>query len=282
MSDAGAAPGQSPITELKVTGHLMTLDPGLFCFLQAPGAPAADTATGLPGIRITLPPGQASRNGGVAISGFRPDGWLGGREDAALIRVSNGPAQVLVTIYQAANGREPPKLQVVRLSEGARAPAAPSPAAAPPVSEIAAHVQRRGDIAAAVGEWVGDRGSQHWVEGFSIALAGIASEDLEYQAVLGRGWLSPWVEGGEYCGSRGMALPILGLRVRLRGAAAETHDCALSATFVDGTSAGPVPNGEACEAESLAPLEAFQLVLRPREAAPAAKGKAAATSKKAR
>jgi hypothetical protein len=92
----------------------------------------------------------------------------------------------------------------------------------------------------------------------------IATADIEYQAVLGRGWLSPWVSGGEFCGSRGMALPVLGLRVRLRGAAAEAFDCTYAATFVDGAEIGPVAAGEACEAESLAPLESFQILLTPR------------------
>jgi hypothetical protein len=64
--------------------------------------------------------------------------------------------------------------------------------------------------------------------------------------VLGRDWLSPWVEGGKFCGSRGMALPLLGLKLRLKGAAAEEYHCSYMASFVDGTRAGPVPAGEAC------------------------------------
>ena len=90
----------------------------------------------------------------------------------------------------------------------------------------------------------------------------VTAADIEYQAVLGRGWLSPWVEGAQFCGSRGMALPILGLRIRLRGDAAQTHDVVYSATFVDGSEAGPASNGEPCEAESLAALESFQVELR--------------------
>jgi hypothetical protein len=84
--------------------------------------------------------------------------------------------------------------------------------------------------------------------------------------VLGRGWLSPWIEGGKFCGSRGMALPLLGLKVRLKGAAAKTHECRYSATFVDGSSVGPMQAGETCEAESLAALEAFQVTVRRRGA----------------
>ena len=51
-------------------------------------------------------------------------------------------------------------------------------------------------------------------------------------------WLSPWVEGGKFCGSRGMALPLLGLSVRLKGTAAKAFECSYSATFVDGSAVG--------------------------------------------
>ena len=132
-------------------------------------------------------------------------------------------------------------------------------------AEIAAHLQIRGDVLSRLGEWVGERGSQRWVEGFAISPRHevVTPAEIEYQAVLGRGWLSPWAEGGQYCGSRGMALPILGLRARLRGKAAETHTVEISATFTDGTKIGPVGPGEACEAASLAPLEAFRITIVP-------------------
>jgi hypothetical protein len=128
-----------------------------------------------------------------------------------------------------------------------------------------------GDVAGKFGAWTGVRGSGSWVEGFAISPPeGVSPQDLEYQAVLGRGWLSPWIEGGKFCGSRGMALPLLGLNVRLKGDAAKTHECTYSASFVDGSSVGPVPSGEACQADSLAALEAFQILLRRRGAATAA------------
>ena len=98
----------------------------------------------------------------------------------------------------------------------------------------------------------------------------MAAEDIEYQAVLGRGWLSPWVEGGKFCGSRGMALPLLGIKMRLKGAAARNWECSYEATFTDGSTAGPVGADEACEAESLASLEAFRIELHRRDDAPGA------------
>ncbi len=277
------------VTELKVSGHLMTLNPGVFCVFNNPGAAAPDAQTGLPGVRISAAPAPGPFKGSVAISGFNGDGWLGGAEGATLIRVSGGPAQVLVTVYQVPeSGHEAPKLQVLRLSEaGAAASAEPAAAApappAPPPMEVAAHIYGRGDVLGRLGEWMGERGSKRWIEGFGLKPAGgVPATDIEYQAVLGRGWLSPWAEGGQFCGSRGMSLPILGLRVRLRGASAETHAVRISATFVDGTDVGPVTGADACEAPSLAALEAFLVSLEPKAATnmgkmPAAPAKPAAT-----
>ncbi len=276
-----AAELSNRVAELQVSAHLMTLESGLFCVFQTPGSAPPDPATGLPGVRITPAPGIAGRPEAVSVSTFREDGWLNGT--AALVRVTDGSAQILVTIYQHKGMDAAPRLQVLRLSGDAATPDAPVEAVAPPAGlasepaepvadpEIMAHVQRMGDVGCKLGEWLGIKGSRQWVEGFGMApVAGIAPADIEYQAVLGRNWLSPWVEGGKFCGSRGMALPLLGLKVRLKGAAAKTHDCSYAATFVDGTAVGPVNGGEACEAESLAALEAFQIVITPRNAAKSA------------
>jgi hypothetical protein len=280
----------SRIAELQVSAHLMTLETGLFCVFQTPGSPQSDPATGLPGVRITPAPGIAGRPEAVSVSTFREDGWLNGT--AALVRVTDGTAQILVTIYQHRGLDAAPRLQVLRLSgepnaasatDSAAAPAAAANApqsggaesqAAPPVPnpDVMAHIQRMGDVGCALGEWLGIKGSRQWVEGFGMApLDGVAPEDLEYQAVLGRNWLSPWVESGKFCGSRGMALPLLGLKVRLKGAAAKTFECNYSATFVDGTAVGPIGSGETCEAESLAALESFQVVVSPRDTKASAK-----------
>ena len=261
------------VAELAVSAHLMTLETGLFCVFQTPGSPQSDPATGLPGVRLTPAPGIAGRPEAVSVSTFREDGWLNGT--AALVRVTDGSAQILVTIYQHKGKDAAPRLQVLRLSGEPNAapgpePATPQAAAASPAAPVAnpdvmAHIQRMGDVGCALGEWLGDKGSRQWVEGFGLAPRdGIAPEDLEYQAVLGRNWLSPWVESGKFCGSRGMALPLLGLKVRLKGAAARTHECTYSATFIDGSTIGPVSAGEPCEAESLSAMEAFQITIQPR------------------
>lgn len=295
MSQTSQAPAQQRISDLKVSGHLMTLQTGLFCVFHTPGQ-QPPTAAGLPGVRISQPPLKTP--GAVEIVTFEGDGWLGAQNGAALVRVRRGPAQVMITIYQELNSpHEAPRLQVVQLSAQADAPAPAAaaglsaPAVAPRAQgaasasqarsepaaqkpEVGAHIQRRGDVAVRLGEWMGEPGSHAWIEGFGVAPAElIDASDIEYQAVLGKGWLSPWVDGGQYCGSRGMALPILGLCVRLKGDAAKKFICRVTATFTDGTKVGPVENGEPVESETLAPLEAFLLEILPRDGAGAGRGR---------
>jgi hypothetical protein len=131
--------------------------------------------------------------------------------------------------------------------------------------DMVAHIQGLGAVGGTLGEWLGSKDSKRWIEGFAVSpVSGVPPGDIEYQAVLGRDWLSPWVEAGQFCGSRGMALPVLGLRLRLRGASADAFDCSYAATFVDGSEVGPVTAGAPCEAASLAPLESLRIDIRPR------------------
>ncbi len=255
------------VTELRVSANLMALETGVYCVFPAPGSRTPDPETGLPGVRITRCPGVAGRPEAVSISTFRDDGWLD--NTAALVRVTDGPAQVLVTIYQAVgqSGESAPRLQVLRLAGDtpAAVPEPAAPVAAEPEADVMAHIQASGDVPGKFGEWIGKRGSRAWIEGFGISDKGtIAPGDVEYQGVLGRGWQSPWVENGKFCGSRGMALPLLGLNVRLKGAAAKEYTVRYSATFIDGSAVGPIEEGTACEAPGLAALEAFMIELVPR------------------
>jgi hypothetical protein len=139
--------------------------------------------------------------------------------------------------------------------------------AAARVAEVVAHIEGVGDVDGRLGEWVGMRGSGRAIEGFSLTpRQGIAPSEFELRAVLGRDWLSPWLPGGSFCGSRGLALPLRGFCLRLHPAAAARVDLACFARFVDGSDVGPVGADQLCAAPSLAALEAFQVQLRPRVA----------------
>jgi hypothetical protein len=270
------------MSELRATANMMRLEPGLYCVIVSP-SPAADANTGLPGVRINHAPGPAGRPEAVEIRTIADDGWVSGFGDAALVKVAGGSAHVMVTIYEDPRaGRDAaPNVQVMplltsnpaaptkTLPQAATAPLAPpapetTAPAAPMLMDVLAHIRKRGDVGAKFGDWLGDKGSGLWVEGCAIAPTnGIPLSEIEYQVVLGRGWMSPWVEGGQYAGSRGMNLPILGLRIRLLGDAAKAFDLRYSATFVDGSAVGPVASGEACEAPSLAAVEAILIEITP-------------------
>jgi hydrophobic W protein len=255
------------VTELRVSASVMSLDVGLYCVYSNASSAASDSESGLPDIRITRCPGTSSPPDAVSIVTFREDGWLDAT--AALVRVSKGPAQILVTVYQAAvpTGESAPGLEVLRLtgepSSGSSTQSTSNRSEA--AHDIVAHVQGAGDLSGKLGEWIGQRGAGSWIEGFSVSDNGLLGPGgIEYQAVLGRGWLSPWVGNGQFCGSRGMALPLLGINLRLKGVLSEQYTLSYSATFIGGHSAGPVPGGSICEGPGAEELEAFMIVLKPK------------------
>lgn len=85
---------------------------------------------------------------------------------------------------------------------------------------IRAHVSLRGDLSAPRGEWLCGPALPGRVEGLEIRGVG-ADCPVEYQVATGGrtgGW-SNWIAAGTYAGSRGKALPLIGLRLRLTDAA---------------------------------------------------------------
>ncbi|CAI3949732.1 Glycosyltransferase involved in cell wall bisynthesis (RfaB) (PDB:2IV7) [Commensalibacter communis] len=285
--DQGKQGQQQRVIDLNVNGHLMSLDAGLYCIYHAPQQAPADEF-GFPGLRISLPPFKQSAY--VSIETFENDGWLGAEKNAALIRISGGPGLILVTVYQNPSSQLPaPKLQVVRLNDAPEIVDLNKDAVVPvsTVKEhakmaqqeqqtavtqaktesgndisIFAHIQRMGDVTVKLGDWIGIPDSKTWIEGFGLNINKyIKPEDIEYQALLGKGWMSPWHQGNQFCGSRGMGLPLCGLGIKLSDEAAKKYHVRLSATFVDGTKVGPVEDETILSAESVAPLEAVRFEL---------------------
>jgi hypothetical protein len=88
---------------------------------------------------------------------------------------------------------------------------------------------------------------------------GLGADDIEYCAIQSTGQASDWVRGDSFCGTRGLPAPLAGFCLRLRDAALGRLECNYRATFVDGTSIGPLPAGTICKSLSGAPLEALQI-----------------------
>jgi hypothetical protein len=282
VPDPRAAP---QISDTGVSTRWLRLEPGLYSLALTPGPP--DIGTGLPAVRVCLPPGPPGRRETVSISTIRGDGWMTVNDEPTLLRVPTGGAEVLVTLYwSAAGAAAPPALTLMQINPEAVAPGGRSqhasisspPGAAPPVAsvvghgrpaaaapEVIAHIEGVGDVDGKFGEWVGTRGSGRAIEGFSLTpRMGISIADFAIRGVLGRDWLSPWLPGGSFCGSRGLALPLRGFCLRLLPAAAVRHELACFARFVDGSEIGPVGSDRICATTNLAALEAFQIVVRPR------------------
>jgi GT2 family glycosyltransferase len=131
-------------------------------------------------------------------------------------------------------------------------------------SENLAHIQNQGDTWFPPGQWCGKPGSGLWIEGLLLARsAGIEPRDLQYAAILERNVSSDWSSCGEYLGSRGSSAPLRGLRMRLTGSSAGTHELSCAGTFVDGSAVGPISGSEiVCATNGSHPLEAFRFELK--------------------
>jgi hypothetical protein len=98
---------------------------------------------------------------------------------------------------------------------------APAPAPAPVSLSFVAHLANRGDTAFAQNVWAGGPDAPAAVEGLQISAEGGAAA-LEMQVLVGSRpprW-SEWVSSGQYAGTRGHGLPLVGVRLRLRPEAA--------------------------------------------------------------
>lgn len=268
------------------TGHgidaavqLLTFEPGLYSASFAVGQSLrGDIGLRLPCVRIdALAPGSASP-GHVQVAVLTETGFLSGPADLGFVRVQGARASVMVTTYTPthtlAGGSVAPELKFTLIERSTTA--APDSDTRPqmalpnvvvesklPGVTVLVHVAAVGDIVVAPGQWAGRIGSGLAIEAMRIDGGPvIPPADIEYQAVLGWNWNTPWFPGGALCGSRGIALPLLGLRVRLLGASASIYSVVYEARLVDGQSIGPFSDGEAC-VEGTLPLEAIRIDFMP-------------------
>lgn len=129
------------------------------------------------------------------------------------------------------------RIEAPRLSIAA-APSRQRPALAPGASEflVRAHVSLRGDLSSARGEWLCGPALPGRIEGLEVR--GVGAEcPIEYQVATGGrtgGW-SNWFPAGTYAGSRGKALPLIGLRLRLTDAAPADLALRAEALFLGGS-----------------------------------------------
>jgi hypothetical protein len=211
---------------LEVSTQLMALRAGLYAVELAPmRVTRGRGGMVLPCARLDrLPEAEAE----VHVAALSPSRLLEPGQYPTFMAVT-GDASVLLTIYKLAG-----------------------PSAAPEVLDslplkVELHVQRHGDVSAAGGAWAMSPDGQGAIEGLCVRLeGGLPADGVEYQAILGREWVSPWMTGGEFCGSRGLALPLVGVRIRAAPEFAVGHRVRVWGRFAKAGEAGPFEDGEAC------------------------------------
>ena len=247
------------MTQITATPQEMTLTPGFYAITVVQGsARPRPGRMALPSILISMPPAAETR---AEILSSHAGGWLTQAGDTVMLKVT-GDTQVLMTSYKDPQApQENLEIQFSRV-DGPATVAAPQPRPqAAPTAEILAHVQRLGDQRYASGSWAGAPGQGIAIEGFAIApVAGLSPQEIEYKAVTSQGWETPWISGGQFCGTRAQATPLIGFAVRLTGAAAQRFDCLYEGVFVNGGRSAAVRNGMPCRSEVIgAPLEGLLL-----------------------
>jgi hypothetical protein len=239
---AAVPPAPALPARLEATAQILDFEPGLYSveILSAETTRAREGLV-LPCLKLEPITPFSPGAGRAFVAALSEGGVLAPGAHPTYVRAEGGKASVLLTIYKVAGARVAPELRVRMIGPAAELPLpkpsiVPAPAAADSKSvplTVIAHIERMGDVVGKSGEWVGKPGSGAAIEGFMIKPGGeLRDEDIEYQAVLGPEWNTPWMRGGEFCGSRGMSLHFLGLRIRLIGRASKRFSCTYRASFV--------------------------------------------------
>ena len=123
---------------------------------------------------------------------------------------------------------------------------------------ILAHISRRGDVEVRESEWAAGPTEPGSIEGLQITLADPLGPQIEIRTLLPgpQGGWTPWAPPGTFVGSRGRALPLVGLRARVTGQTAENAELCAEALFLG--SAAVKKRGE--EIELVGPFGADPLV----------------------
>jgi hypothetical protein len=149
--------------------------------------------------------------------------------------------------------------------------------------QIRAHIRSRGDMSFTDTSWAGRVAPGLWIESFGVRpLELLAAQDIEYKALTGSGFETPWLSDDKMCGTKGMAVPLVGFAVRLKGPAGAEYDCEYSGYFQSGATVGPLRNGAPCRSTvANDPLEGIQVRLVRRSQARTGAGDFSAPAKSA-
>jgi len=289
---------------LSASVQVLPFPPGLYLFSVKSAMPAADRANGalrLPAIHVGLGPGVRSEHVEFVAGPSTEGAWLFARGDVLVAKVHGAGATLILTSVRAANGDvlsieverlesrsllgQAPAATEVRPAANAAAVPASVPDTGTPVTAVSGaeangtddgivplhintHIRSRGDMSFTDTPWAGRVAPGLWIESFCVRpLKTLAAQDVEYKALTGSGFETPWLSDDKMCGTKGMSVPLVGFAVKFKGSATAEYDCEYSGYFQSGATVGPLRNGAPCRSTvANDPLEGIQvrLVKRPR------------------
>jgi GT2 family glycosyltransferase/glycosyltransferase involved in cell wall biosynthesis len=289
---------------MSASVQVLPLPEGLYLFSVKAASPAPPRANGeltLPAVHVGLGPGVRPEQVEFIAGPNTHGAWLFAQGDLLVTKVIGTGATLVMTSVRAEGG-EVLSIKVERLESRASAafeeqgadadigqqttsqpkpkrtgkflpkdPAKPTVAPATdhlhlPV-QIGAHIRARGDMMFADVPWAGRVAPGLWIEAFSVRpLDHFGAQDIEYKGLTGSGFETPWLSDEKLCGTKGMAVPLVGFAVRLKDRpTTEGYDCEYSGYFQSGVTVGPLRNGAPCRSTvANDPLEGIQVRLTKR------------------
>jgi GT2 family glycosyltransferase len=257
---------------LSASVQVLPLPPGLYLFsVTSVGPIPARTSDqlSLPAVQVGLGPGVRSEQVEFITGPSTQGAWLFAPGDLLVAKVIGAGATLILTSVRAPGGQVL-AIKVERLDARADASASAAGAVLPATDDnkapaktagklstlppgavpvqIGAHIRSRGDMIFVDVPWAGRVAPGLWIESFSIRpLDRFGAQDIEYKGLTGSGFETPWVSEEKMCGTKGMAVPLVGFAVRLKpSAAAAAYDCEYSGYFQSGVTVGPLRNGAPC------------------------------------
>lgn len=278
---------------LSASVQVLAFQAGMYMFtLKAGGSPMTGAVgeMALPAMHVGMGPGMLPEQVEFLAGPSTHGAWLSAPADLLVIKVNVNDTILVLTSVRAPDGAVL-SLKVQRLKSdadaagGTLAPSTPMAEQRKPelhspsregslAVQIVAHIQTRGDVCFIDAAWAGRLTPGLWIESFSVLpLKGLTAADIEYRGLTGSGFETPWQSDATMCGTKGMAVPLVGFAMRLKpGPATSAYDCEYSGYFQSGLTVGPRRDGSPCRSNvANDPLEGIQVRLI-NKSATAAKG----------
>jgi hypothetical protein len=293
---------------LSASVQVLPLPPGLFLFSVKAASPAPARSNGqlsLPAVHVGLGPGVQSEQVEFIAGPTTHGAWLFTQSDLLVTKIKGAGATLIMSSLRAPGG-EVLSIKVERLdarAETAAAATAPATSVAEPSLkkpqksvaapeagnqplriQIGTHIRSRGDMNFADLPWAGRVAPGLWIESFSLRpLERFSAQDIEYKALTGSGFETQWLSDEKPCGTKGMAVPLVGFAVRLKPSpTAAAYDCEYSGYYQSGVTVGPLRNGAPCRSTvANDPLEGIQVRIVKRSTESQSAALASGTSQRA-